>query len=609
MIWDRSGKFVNVIAISVMLLSSLMPLLSIPSHAEPATGTIEVVDQQFSTLDDPVQALINGNYVAQSFIPSRPVLSSVDLQLIYPDCDINVTIYKAKSNGFPDLANPLTNISANVFRSYGNYGFWYRFDFPDIPVIPGDTYFIRVEVVDNELHCNWVNAENGYANGSAWSFLMYEDYGFEIDYRDYFFRTYYSDTGFVPIADAGPDQEVDVNAVVYFSGTNSYDRDGQIVQYYWDIGDGTTHEGMVFQHVFEIPGTYNVSLTVTDDDGLTDTDYCSISVAELPPVNQPPVPVIEASGYLGHYYNLPANHSEVGGPVTGIVTGDSPFNHDWYGEEYYSFTRLETNLTFGNDFFPVDEGLPGDPLYFAAHWETNITIPVSGNYSFEIGSDDDSWVYIDGQMACDLGGIHALAISTHTVNLSMGPHELEIYFAERRSVQSGFYFRFLDETVQPRTKLSDFNGKVRVFANQTIELSAEQSYDPDGTIDNYTWNYGDGIFEYNATVSHAYLAQGEYNLSLSVVDNDGGVAEVALPFEIVPMTTEFEIEWNLIGAVANPVSPEESEVEYQTGTNNEKIISSGSGNNTYVICAIIIIILGCLAIFKYRKRGMRIYGK
>jgi hypothetical protein len=230
-----------------MLLSSLLPLVSTSSRTEPETiGMIEVIDQQYCKLDDPAQGHIMNNYVAQSFIPSKPVLSSVDLSLTFVEGDINVTIYKAKSNGFPDLSNPLTGIIVNQFDSYCDYGYWYKFDFPDIPVMPGDTYFIRVDVGMDNPHCNWVDAAAGYDNGSAWAFLMSDDYGFNIDYRDYFFRTFYSDTGFIPIANAGPDQEIIANTSVIFSGANSYDPDGIIVKYIWNLGDGATLEEYQF---------------------------------------------------------------------------------------------------------------------------------------------------------------------------------------------------------------------------------------------------------------------------------------------------------------------------------------------------------------------------
>jgi len=68
---------------------------------------------------------------------------------------------------------------------------------------------------------------------------------------------------------------------VEFDGTGSVDFDGKIVAYAWDFdGDGRpdAHDPIV-HWTFPEPGTYRVSLTVTDDSGLTDTLELEVEVA------------------------------------------------------------------------------------------------------------------------------------------------------------------------------------------------------------------------------------------------------------------------------------------------------------------------------------------
>ena len=54
---------------------------------------------------------------------------------------------------------------------------------------------------------------------------------------------------------------------VQFDASASSDPDGVIVSYSWNYGDGDVETGVVQQHDFANPGTYLVTLTVTDNQG------------------------------------------------------------------------------------------------------------------------------------------------------------------------------------------------------------------------------------------------------------------------------------------------------------------------------------------------------
>ena len=68
---------------------------------------------------------------------------------------------------------------------------------------------------------------------------------------------------------------------VQFNATGSSDPDGNVVSYEWDFGDGqdtVATEGAVYTRIYSDPDTYEVSLTVTDNDGATDTETKSVTV-------------------------------------------------------------------------------------------------------------------------------------------------------------------------------------------------------------------------------------------------------------------------------------------------------------------------------------------
>ncbi|RLF34307.1 MAG: hypothetical protein DRM98_00895, partial [Thermoplasmata archaeon] len=84
-----------------------------------------------------------------------------------------------------------------------------------------------------------------------------------------------------PVADAGGPYNGYMNEEIQFDGSNSYDPDGNIVFYQWDWGDGTTNGGPNLKyptHSYDTPGTYTVTLTVTDDQGKTGTDTAEATV-------------------------------------------------------------------------------------------------------------------------------------------------------------------------------------------------------------------------------------------------------------------------------------------------------------------------------------------
>ena len=68
----------------------------------------------------------------------------------------------------------------------------------------------------------------------------------------------------------------------------SIDSDGTVVSWDWDFGDGNTSNLQDPSHNYPVLGDYDVSLTVTDDDGAIDTIEIVLSVAgpEILDINQ-----------------------------------------------------------------------------------------------------------------------------------------------------------------------------------------------------------------------------------------------------------------------------------------------------------------------------------
>ena len=91
----------------------------------------------------------------------------------------------------------------------------------------------------------------------------------------------------VPVADAGPDQQVVEGAQITLDGSNSRDTDGTIAAYRWRQTDGapvTLSNATSPRPVFTAPkvdlqnGSLTFELTVTDDGGLQNQDSCIVNI-------------------------------------------------------------------------------------------------------------------------------------------------------------------------------------------------------------------------------------------------------------------------------------------------------------------------------------------
>ena len=67
-----------------------------------------------------------------------------------------------------------------------------------------------------------------------------------------------------------------------------------------------------------------------------------------------------------------------------------------------------------------------------------------------------------------------------------------------------------------------------------ISFDAFSSFDPDGRLVDYIWDFGDGYTRRGIQVSHSYSAIGSYEVQLTVVDNAGDSSTVSHSMYIHP---------------------------------------------------------------------------
>ena len=77
----------------------------------------------------------------------------------------------------------------------------------------------------------------------------------------------------------------------------------------------------------------------------------------------------------------------------------------------------------------------------------------------------------------------------------------------------------------------------------SIQFDGTDSYDSDGNITSWTWDFGDGNSSEICSPRHQYSELGEFNTTLTITDNDGEIALAYLDIEIIKRT--YEIKWNI----------------------------------------------------------------
>lgn len=244
-----------------------------------------------------------------------------------------------------------------------------------------------------------------------------------------------------------------------FDGQSSSDNDGTIDSYSWDFGDGNSASGATPSHSYASSGTYNVTLTVTDNQGATDDETQSVTVEDP---NQP-----TTGGFTET--NLNPSAGELLNYTIDVPAGASLLEVSTSG----GTGNADLTINFGS----VPTRNDNDCLQIGAGNAHNCTInnPSEGTWYIVVrGAAASSGVQLDAYWTVP-GGTSNIAPS------------------------------------------ADFNFSA---SDLTVDFT-DSSSDADGSIVAWDWDFGDGGSSTSPNPNYSYSSAGNYTVTLSVTDDDG----------------------------------------------------------------------------------------
>jgi hypothetical protein len=161
---------------------------------------------------------------------------------------------------------------------------------------------------------------------------------------------------------------------------------------------------------------------------------------------QPPDWQTCTTGYYGQYFNLTTDDPVVEPDPDADPPGD-PTTLDWWSIDRLAWRDFDGTLDIGANWWPVDQGLEGDPAYFTVRWTAWLRAWSGTTLSFTFGSADDAWVILNGTPIGALPGIHDFEPETVEVNVNAGQYPIDLRYAHRGSEVSGFRFRVVEGDV------------------------------------------------------------------------------------------------------------------------------------------------------------------
>ncbi|MGB7380658.1 MAG: PKD domain-containing protein [Rivularia sp. (in: cyanobacteria)] len=341
-----------------------------------------------------------------------------------------------------------------------------------------------------------------------------------------------------PVVEAGENQITLQGTTVNFDGsfTDPGILDTHTIE--WDFGDGNVvrsegvkegvSEGLNYlnpTHIYANPGTYSVTLTITDSDGASTQDILTVTVNNAAPV------IEELTGDTnineGDIATFSANATDAGndnltyrwdfGDGTESQVGKI-VNHKYLDNGTYNVTITveDENGASTQQTLTVNVDNVASTVTAGDNQTTSEGNSITFNGGFRdpgiLDTHTVEWDFGDGNVTRnDLNPIH-----TYTQN---GNYTVTLTVTDSDGATTTDTLTVQVNNVAPT--ITEITGDTVINEGDTATFNAIAT---DRGNDNltHTWNFGDGTeLQIGNNVNHKYVDNGTYTVTLTVTDSDG----------------------------------------------------------------------------------------
>lgn len=147
------------------------------------------------------------------------------------------------------------------------------------------------------------------------------------------------------------------------------------------------------------------------------------------------------------------------------------------------------------------------------------------------------WSFGDGTYAVGKTVTHSYTTpGVYTVTLNV-TNSKGLWDIEQKQIQ------VVEPAPGPKPPVASFTySPANPKVDEEVTFDASASFDPDGQIVSYNWNFGDGFAGEGKIVTHSYSKEGNYKVTLTAVDNDGKASSTSKTVTVVKPKMDERIE-------------------------------------------------------------------